>query len=656
MPNHSWFRVPTPARPARRRSARPGVEQLGPRCLLSGDVVLRWNAVALDAEKNDYALGHTPVQGGPTRDSRALAIVHDAMFDAVNSIDGRFTPYLTQAPDARGASVEAAAAQAAHDTLTQLYPDQAATFDAALADTLAGVPDGRAEDKGVAVGKYVAAAILAARADDGSSATSDYHPIGKPGHHQPDPLHPGQGFLGPAWGQVTPFAMPDVASFRAPPPPPMTSAAYTAAFNEVKVFGAADAETSDRNGDGRPDRTAEQTQIGIYWGYDGSPGLGTPPRLYNQITRVVAEQQHNGVSDNARLFALVNIAMADAGIQAWDTKYAYDFWRPVVAIRAAQSDRNPDTVREVGWAPLGAPRSNDPGGTNFTPPFPAYTSGHATFGAAAFHTLANFYGRDDITFSFTSDEFNGVTRDQTGAVRPVLTRTFHSLSAAAEENGQSRIYLGIHWSFDKVYGIQSGNAIADYVFGNILLPHSHHHDHGAAEKVTAATTAPDPVSTILQPRQVQPLLTEALARWQKAGLDVSGLGPIDIRIADLPGATLGQAAGHTLWLEANADAWGSCVGATPRDDSEFSTPGDQGEVGRMDLLTVLEHEVGHLLGRDHEAYGVMQETLNAGTRRTVVPTTAKDTDGLGDAQTLFAWDAGTVWIEQGFANHHGKRR
>src|SRR5262249_15425013 len=161
---------------------------------------------------------------------------------------------------------------------------------------------------------------------------------------------------------------------------------------------------------------------------------------------------------------LVNLAMADAGICCWDAKYVYDFWRPVVALRAGAADGNPLTVGLPGWTPLGAPRSNDPLGTNFTPPFPAYPSGHATFGAAAFRTLADFYGRDDITFSFTSDEFNGVTRDQDGSVRPVVTRTFHSFSEAAEENGQSRIYLGIHWRFDKVNGIRAGDALADNAF------------------------------------------------------------------------------------------------------------------------------------------------------------------------------------------------
>jgi hypothetical protein len=224
-------------------------------------------------------------------------------------------------------------------------------------------------------------------------------------------------------------------------------------------------------------RTAAQTIAGIYWGYDGTPGLGTPPRLYNQIAVQIASQRGTDVIDLARLLALLNVGMADAGLSSWDTKYQYDFWRPVTGIREAdpgtgptgKGDGNPLTIGDPNFTPLGAPASNLMG-PNFTPPFPAYTSGHATFGATLFQTLRRFYGTDAIAFSFVSDEFNGVTRDNKGNIRPRLIRNFSSLSQAEEENGQSRIYLGIHWAFDKTQGIIQGRNVANYVFANAFTP------------------------------------------------------------------------------------------------------------------------------------------------------------------------------------------
>jgi len=179
----------------------------------------------------------------------------------------------------------------------------------------------------------------------------------------------------------------------------------------------------------------------------------------------------------ARLLALVNVAMADAGIAIWDSKYFYQFWRPVTGIREADEgtgpsgdgDGNPDTVGDPTFMPLGAPASNL-SGPNFTPPFPTYPSGHAGFGGALFQTIRKFYGRDDIAFTFVSDEFNGETVDNEGNVRPLLPRSFNSLSQAEEENGQSRIYLGIHWSFDKTEGIAQGRRVADFVFKTTFLP------------------------------------------------------------------------------------------------------------------------------------------------------------------------------------------
>jgi hypothetical protein len=179
----------------------------------------------------------------------------------------------------------------------------------------------------------------------------------------------------------------------------------------------------------------------------------------------------------ARLLTLVNIAMADAGVAIWESKFFYQFWRPVTGIREADEgtgptgagDENPATIGDPTFSPLGAPATNL-NGPNFTPPFPAYPSGHAGFGGALFQTLRRFYRTDEIPFTFVSDELNGVTKDNTGAVRPLLPRSFETLSEAEEENGQSRIYLGIHWAFDKTEGIAQGRRVADYVFDHALRP------------------------------------------------------------------------------------------------------------------------------------------------------------------------------------------
>jgi hypothetical protein len=222
-------------------------------------------------------------------------------------------------------------------------------------------------------------------------------------------------------------------------------------------------------------RTSEQTFIGIFWAYDGTPSLCAPPRLYNQITVNIADQRR--VREFARLLALVNVAMADAAMTIWESKYYYDFWRPITGIRESDpgtgptelGDGNPDTAGDPTFTPLGAPASNL-SGPDFTPPFPAYPSGHAGFGGALFRTMCRFYGTDQIAFTFVSDEFNGQTRDNDGTVRPYRPRSFSNLSQAEEENGQSRIYLGIHWTFDKTEAIALGRRVADYVFEHAFTP------------------------------------------------------------------------------------------------------------------------------------------------------------------------------------------
>jgi hypothetical protein len=459
-----------------RRRPGPRLEPLEDRVLLSGDMVLTWNAIAIEAAKVDHGLDAPGLQFGPTRASRALAIVQAAVYDAVNSIDPLYAPYLIQVHAPKGASMDAAVAQAAHDTLAALYPYQKATFDTARDSSLQGIPFQAAVD-GVWVGKIVATNILTVRSNDGSDKDAAGQPVNytygqMPGQWRADPLHPNATPLSPDWGSVTPFCVQSATQFGVPPPPSITSKEYADAYMEVKAIGGDGVHTPTI-------RTDEQTIIGLFWGYDVSPGLCAPVRFYNQIAEVIAKQQNNTEVENARFFALTNMAMADAAITCWNDKYRYNYWRPVTAIRendpgtgpSGKGSQNPYLVGQgdKSWQPLGAPADNG-SGTNFTPPFPSYTSGHATIGASLFKTMADFYGTDKIHFTIVSDEFNTITVDQFGNPRPLIPRSYDSFSQAAEENGMSRIYLGIHWVFDKVQGIQCGDHVADYVFTNFLRP------------------------------------------------------------------------------------------------------------------------------------------------------------------------------------------
>src|SRR6266404_5655766 len=458
----------------------PNVPPLaGPRQGL--DSLHRWNTIAINAS----GLDHTPVapgenrvfgeQFGPGRASRAMAIVHIAIFDAVNAIAGGYRSYggLPLAP--RGTSMRAAIAQAAHDTLVALFPSQTGSFDARLEEDLGSIQDAVARGKGIDLGHRAAAAILALRAGDGSEHAEprvgvDFITSDEPGKWRQDPISQLPLALGAYWGGVKPFVLRSADQFRVPPPPALDGPQYAAAFDEVKRLGGDGSVTPTV-------RTEDQTIAGIYWAYDGTPSLCAPPRLYNQIAVTIADRMGSDTVGLARLLALANVAMADAGIAIWESKYYYQFWRPVTGIREADpgtgptgaGDGNPATVGDPTFMPLGAPASNL-AGPNFTPPFPAYPSGHAGFGAALFQTLRTFYGTDDIAFTFVSDEFDGVTQDNGGNVRPLLPRSFSSLSEAEEENGQSRIYLGIHWAFDKTEGIAQGRRVADYVFANAFAP------------------------------------------------------------------------------------------------------------------------------------------------------------------------------------------
>src|SRR2546423_5142685 len=436
------------------------------------DTLHRWNQIAINAS----GLDHTPVapgenrvfgeQLGPGRSSRAMAIVHVAMFDALDAIVGGYTSYTGTHAAPGPISVDAAISQAARDTLAALFPSQTATFNSYLAEDLAVIRNPLQRANGIDLGRRTAAALLAMRLNDGSQFPEprvgvDYFPSDLPGHWRQDPVSLIPLALGAHWGQCIPFVVTSPSQFRAPPPPDMTSSDYTAAYNEVKNLGGATGSQ----------RTEEQTFIAIFWAYDGTPSLCAPPRLYNQITVQIADQRRLSAIQFGRLLALADVAMADAGMTVWESKYYYDFWRPIMGIRESDQgtgptglgDGNPYTIGDPNFMPLGAPASNLTG-PNFTPPFPAYPSGHAGFGGTLFQVMRRFYGTDNIAFTFVSDEFNGQTRDNNGNIRPYRPRSFSNLSQAEEENGQSRIYLGIHWSFDKTEGIAQGRRVGDYVF------------------------------------------------------------------------------------------------------------------------------------------------------------------------------------------------
>jgi hypothetical protein len=456
------------------------------------DRYFMWNEIALDTT----AIDHTPVaagedrqfgeQLGPPRSARAMAIIHIAMFDAENAVTKKFVSYSDIPAVQRNVSLDRAIAQAAHDTLVALYPSQKDRIDAIFDEDIDKIQGNKDSiDDGAALGKQAASAILALRKKDGSELPEPrwftdcppgvvpycFFPIGwpnQPGIWQIDPISKLGVALGGNWPQVKPFVMTSADQFRAPPPPPfpkkpppfvdknafLKNKAFKETFNEEVRIGG------DPTQDTNTSRKEHQTFIAKFWAYDGTPALCAPPRLYNMIARTIALQQKmRTVPEIARLFALVNVAMADAGVASWDTKYFYQYWRPVTAIRL---------LRDPKFYPLGAQATNTKG-PNFTPPFPAYTSGHATFGGALFQILRKFFP-DDTKFTFVSDEWNGQNKDVNGNIRPLRPASFKSFTQAEWENAQSRLYMGIHWRFDAEKGIEQGNQVADYVFDHAFRP------------------------------------------------------------------------------------------------------------------------------------------------------------------------------------------
>jgi hypothetical protein len=333
---------------------------------IRADVVTKWNAAALDAIRADS----TP----PPRAARALAILHVSMYDAINGIVRTHEPYVVSGAVRASASIEAAASASAHVALTQLFPAQEASFDAVHRAMLARIKDGPHQRAGSEWGERVAREILAWRSNDNADAVVALPSGEGPGVWQPTPPASAP-YLLPQWGFVTPFAIPAGSFMRPPGPPALDSARWAADYNEVKSLGAAVGSS----------RTPEQSLIAQFWA-DGA-GTETPPGHWNRIAQQASASRRSSLTDKARLFALLNMAMADAAICAWDAKYIFNFWRHVTAIRGGDSVGNPATIADPSWSSFIG-----------TPPFPDYVSGHSTFSGAAAAVLAMFYGTDRIRF------------------------------------------------------------------------------------------------------------------------------------------------------------------------------------------------------------------------------------------------------------------
>ncbi len=438
-----------------------------------------WNEVALDTT----ALDHTPPppnggytfgqQLGPARSARAMAIANIAMFEAVNAYYQQYQSYAGVPPVSGDVSVDYAIAQSAHDSLVFLYPSQQPRLDAILATDVSyiqGTTQGLAA--GMALGQAAALAIDTLRTNDGSQVpdpkVNQVQLLTGVGYWSPDPISGSQVALGYYWPQVKPFVLTSGSQFRLPPPPAVTSKEYTKSYKQVAAVGGDPANGTATT------RTAKQTMRGIYWAYDGVPNIGAPPRLYNQIARTLAFQEGlPDVETAARYLALVNTAMADAALASWDTKWYYQFWRPVTAIRYTGGTGNPDTQPDPTWYPLGGQATNETG-PNFTPPFPSYPSGHATFGAALFEVLRSYWP-DNTHFTFVSDEFDGMNYSDTSQLQKLQPVSYKSMSDAEWDNAASRIWLGVHWSFDATTGDTMGRQVADWVMAHAFLPAGRKH-------------------------------------------------------------------------------------------------------------------------------------------------------------------------------------
>jgi hypothetical protein len=384
------------------------------------DTVPDWNLITakmLETAKAGTGLAH----------SRVYAMVHGAIFDAVNAIDHRYHSYAADLEVAPGASQEAAAAVAAHTVLVELYPLQQATLDVALAASLAKVQDGQPKIDGIALGKAAAEAMLALRRNDRMSEKASYALKSGPGAFQV----PGDaGPIGTHWGAIAPFILKSTQDFRFPGPPPLTSARYAQEFNEVKAVGAKNSIH----------RTAEQTAIAMLW-------QPTSPITYNAMLRAMPELKQKSMVEQTYAFALMNMAASDAFIVGWGAKYAILFWRPETAIRNADHDGNDATSADTDWEGLFSP----------FPAHPEYPSGHALFTGVVETVLRDFFATDQMAVIVTNPHAK-------------ITRTFTSFSQIAKSVEDGRVWAGIHFRSADIDGTAMGRRIAEYALKNCMRP------------------------------------------------------------------------------------------------------------------------------------------------------------------------------------------
>jgi hypothetical protein len=390
-----------------------------------GDVVQDWNGEAL---KVTFPVG--PPQ------ARVLAIVHVAMHDAVNSITRKYETYGERQASAPGASPVAAAAAAAHHVLVSLFPAMTATYDQALATSLAGIPEPSRTD-GVHVGREAGKEILALRLNDGFSTPVAYAPGSGPGMWVPTPPAFAAALL-PGLGRVRPFALRRGSQFRPEGPPRLTSERWAADLNEVQRIGALEAELGGL-------RTPAQTATARFW-------LGNMIPIMQQIARQVSVARPLSLSANARFFALLSIVGIDSYIAAWDAKYAYHFWRPVTAIQNADTDDNPDTTADPSWMPFGP-----------TPPFPDYVSGHTAYTRACVDVLEEVFGRGELAFTATN----------LAVPLPERTRSYSRFRELSREMIESRVLAGIHFRTANRHGDRLGRDVAEFAIAHVLRSRRH---------------------------------------------------------------------------------------------------------------------------------------------------------------------------------------